>query len=609
MPFLRPLAVLLACLGLRLGAAEPAEVVVYGATPGGIAAAVAAAKAGRSVHLVEPTARIGGMLTHGLSNADFRSFEALSGFFLEFSRRVEAYYVGKYGAGSPQAAACFRGTHGDPSVNLEVLETMLAELPKIRVWRRHSLVRVERSDFNRGRRRLHAAVFKADAGAEERMVGRIFIDATYEGDLMAAAGELYHVGRESRAQYGEPLAGNARGDADGQVQGYNFRLVMTTREDNRLMPVAPAGYRREEFVGVLPYFTEGRLKKVFSSGTDGIYRTHLPLLPNEKADVNDTPRGPVRLSLPDLNDGYPEGDAATRTRIVREHYNHNIGLLYFLQNDAAVPEAIRADARRWGLCKDEFFETGGVPPMLYVREARRLVGQHVFTAADTTQAPGDARTRLRTDSIAIGDYVHNCHGTGRTGTRFDGEHDGEFYLDVRPYQVAYGTIVPSRTENLLVPVACSASHFGFGALRLEPIWASLGQAAGWAAHLALQTTRPVQEVDVPALQSLLHTDRSATLYVADVPPDAPDFSAVQWWGGRGGFHGLAPAGQPAPAALVGQYTAAFPGHLAQLDLPLTPELVAAWTKLLPAGVSAPAAAATRGEWLRLVFFNVRAGNK
>lgn len=609
MPFFRPLSLLLACLGLRLAAAEPAEIVVYGATPGGIAAAVAAAKAGRSVHLVEPTARIGGMLTHGLSNSDFRSFESLSGFFLDFSRRVEAYYVAKYGAGSPQVAACFRGTHGEPSVNLEVLEAMIAELPRIRVWRRHSLVRVERTEFNRGRRRIHAAVFKADAGAEERLAGRVFIDGTYEGDLLAAAGEPYHVGRESRAHYGEPLAGNARGEGDGQVQGYNFRLVMTTREDNRLMPVAPAGYRRDEFVGVLPYFTEGRLTKVFSPGADGIYRTHLPLLPNDKADVNDTPRGPVRLSLPDLNDGYPEGDAATRTRIVREHYNHNIGLLYFLQNDTAVPEAIRADARRWGLCKDEFFETGGVPPMLYIREARRLVGQHVFTGADTAPVPGEARTRLRGDSIASGDYVHNCHGTGRTGTRFDGEHDGEFYLNVSPYQIPYGTIVPQRTENLLVPVACSASHFGFGALRLEPIWSSLGQAAGWAAHLAIQTPQPVQEVNVSALQSLLHTERSATLYVSDVAPDSADFAAVQWWALRGGFHGLASGPQPPPAPLVGQYTAAFPGHAAQLDLPLTPELRTKWATLLPAGIAAPTGATTRAEWLRLVFFNVRAGGR
>jgi len=579
--------------------AAPAEVLVYGATPAGIAATVSAAKAGRSVVLVEPTARIGGLMTNGLSYSDFRSFESLTGFFLDFSRRVEADYRARYGADSVQVKDSFRGTHGEPSVNLRVFQQMLAEFPRVRVVTGHALARVELSDLVLGRRRIVAAHF-ATAGGTQRIAAAQFVDASYEGDLMAAAGESYHLGRESRAQYGEPLAGNAQGEADGQVQGYNLRLIMTEREDNKLMPVAPEGYRREDFTGILPLFASGRLTKVFSPDRDGIYRAHMMRLPNEKWDVNDTPRAPVRLSLPDLNDAYPEGDAATRARIVREHFYHNLGLIYFLQNDASVPADIRADARRYGWCRDEFTETGGVASQIYIREARRLVGQHVFTGNDTKNAPGDARTLLRNDAIAIGDYVHNCHGTGRTGTRYEGTHEGEFYHNVPPYQIAYGTIVPQKTENLLVPVACSASHFGFSALRLEAIWCALGQAAGHAAHLALENGTPVQKLDFAALQRRLHTDGGATLYVSDVPPGSRDFAAVQWFGLRGSFHGLAPGGQPQPRPIGSQYTEAFPGHAADLAAPLTPELRARWDALLPKGISSPEAA-TRGEWLRLAY--------
>ncbi len=579
--------------------AAPAEVLVYGGTPAGIAASVSAAKAGRSVVLVEPTPRIGGLMTNGLSYSDFRSFESLTGFFLDFSRRVEADYRARYGADSAQVKDSFRGTHGEPSVNLRVFQQMLAEHPRVRVVTGQALARVELSDLVLGRRRIVAAHF-ATAGGPQRIAAAQFVDASYEGDLMAAAGESYHIGRESRAQYGEPLAGNAQGEADSQVQGYNLRLIMTEWEDNKLMPVAPEGYRREDFTGILPLFASGRLKKVFSPDRDGIYRAHLMRLPNEKWDVNDTPRAPVRLSLPDLNDAYPDGDATTRTRIVREHRYQNLGLLYFLQNDPAVPDGIRADARRYGWCKDEFVETGGIAEQIYIREARRLVGQHIFTGNDTKNAPGDARTVLHRDAVAIGDYVHNCHGTGRTGTRFDGQHEGEFYHNVPPYQIAYGTIVPQKTENLLVPVACSASHFGFSALRLEAVWCALGQAAGHAAHLALERGTPVQKVDVPALQRRLHSDGSATLYVSDVPPGSQDFAAVQWFGLRGAFHGLAPDGQPQPRPIGSQYTEAFPSHMADLAAPLTPELRARWAALLPKDIPAPEAA-TRGEWLRLAY--------
>ena len=474
---------------------------------------------------------------------------------------------------------------------------MLAEYPLVSVITRVQLHRVTTSEFILGRRRLLSATFIDSDNQFRKVVGKAFIDATYEGDLMAMAGEPYHVGRESRDQYGEPMAGNQRGEADGQVQGYNLRLIMTTVASNQRDTPRPDGYDRNDFIGVLPVFESGTLTKVFAADRSGIFRAHLPLMPNGKTDVNDTPHAPVRLSMPDISDAYPDGDAVTRARIVRQHYDYNIGLLYFLQNDHAVPPGIRKDARRWALCKDEFTETNGVSPKLYIREARRMVGQHVFTAHDTPRAEGDARAVLHTDSIAIGDYVHNCHGTGRIGTRFDGQHVGEFYKPVPPYQIPYGVIVPVKTENLLVPVACSASHFGFGALRLEPIWCSLGQAAGWAASLNVEEDLPVQSIHIPILQQRLHRDRSATIYVSDVPPTSPDFEAVQWFGTQGGLHGLASADQPKPEKLGGQYNAAFPGHAMEPDKPLDGETIGRWSKVFGIETSEIASHDTRLEFI------------
>jgi hypothetical protein len=585
----------------RSATAQDADVMVYGATPGGIAAAVSAAKGGQRVVLVEPTERIGGLLTSGLSYSDFRTFESLSGFFLNFSKRVEADYAKVYGANSDQVKASWRGTHGEPAVNLRVLESMLSEFPKLRVLKQHRLNALTLSPLEGGRRRILSATFRTSTGSAQLLNAKMFIDGSYEGDLMAMAGENYHVGRESRDQYGEPMAGNKQGQADGQVQGYNLRFIMTHVDANKRTLEQPPNYNRNDFTGALQHFTSGKLTKVFSANRDGIFRAHMPHMPNGKTDMNDTPRAPVRLSMPDINDAYPEGDLETRQRIFDQHLYYNVGLLYFLQNDPAVPEAIQADARSWGLCKDEFPETDGLPPQLYIREARRLVGQHIFTGNDTVQVPGDARGRLHTDSIAIGDYVHNCHGTGRSGTRYNGEHTGEFYSQIPPYQIPYGVIVPQKTENLLVPVACSASHFGFGALRLEPIWSSLGQAAGWAANLALGNKSAVQDVDVSTLQDTLHRDRSATIYVSDVAPDSPDFAAIQWFGTRGGLHGLEPDGQPDRVSIGGQYSKALPGHTVQLDQPLSPELRKRWQTLIT--VSDPETPRNRQEWIREAYRN------
>ncbi len=601
--FIGLLTAVLVCLVSDPLRAQDADVLVYGATPGGIAAALAAGASGRSVILIEPTARIGGLVTSGLSHSDFHSFESLTGAFWQFAQCVETHYVETYGQDSQQVKDSFRGAFGEPQVNLLVFEKMLSASPRIAVRRElvlESVVVKPQSDV----RKIESAAFKDSQGQVASLRASVFVDASYEGDLLARAGVPWRTGRESRQEYGESLAPD---QADDQLQAYNFRFIMTRDPRNRVAPVAPPGYRREDFLGVLPALESGRIDRVFDYPRGCIFKAQTPPLPNGKYDINDVSSGLVRLSLPGANLGWPNGDAQSRAKIFAEHLRDQVGLLYFLQNDSAVPAKFRDEARDWGWCKDEFVETGHLPPQLYVREARRMVGVHVFTQADSEHAAGDARAVLHRDAIAMGDYGNNCHGTAHVGPRFGGRHTGEFYNPVPPYQIPYGVLIPCDVANLLAPVAASSSHVGFCALRLEPIWMSLGQAAGHAAALTVENSLAVQDVDIVELQRRLHEDGSATIYVSDVLPGSPDFAPVQWWGTAGGFHGLAP--MPAKPGqrgkrLHGQYYEASPGHAAELDKPLDVELSRRWVVLAKElGVSTyrlpkPDGKTTRGDFIR-----------
>ena len=559
---MRPLFTAL-ILALPVSAAElPGNVCIYGATPGGIAAAVAAARSGSTVLLLEPTERIGGLLASGLSHTDYHSRESLTGSFLEFSKRVKAHYERTYGADSQQVKDSHEGVFGEPRVNLLVLEQMLAEQERVTLRKGAALKSVQVA---------RAVISQAEfaQGAETLTVrAAVFVDGSYEGDLMAAAGVRYHVGREGRDVYGESLAPEK---SDKELQAYNFRFCATDDPANRAPIQAPKGYRREDFLDVLPILESGKIQSVFGYPSGCVVKAQPPALPNRKYDINDVSRGLIRLSMPGANLAWPEGDAAARQAIFDEHLRYNAGLLFFLANDEAVPARFREPASQWGWCKDEFPETGHLPPQLYVREARRMTGRHVYVQQDSEHAPGDARAKLFKDAIAMGDYGNNCHGTSHKGPLIGGSHGGEFYNPVPPYQVPYGALVPNELENLLVPVAVSSSHVGFCALRLEPIWMSLGQAAGHAAAMAAAAKLTVDAVPVGELQKRLHKDGSATLYVSDVPPGHPHFEAVQWWGTAGGLHGLNPMPEkPGQRGknLHGQYFEANPGHALEPLKPL-----------------------------------------
>jgi hypothetical protein len=607
------------------------DVVVYGGTPSGIAAAMAAASDGCSVLLLEPSQRLGGMVTSGLSHTDFHSRESLSGAYADFAQRVVDYYADTYGPDSDQVNASFGGTFAEPKVNLQVFEQMLSEHPRLQVRRGERAIGVDvqadpavataqltatgpvAESFPAGGLFVRGLTCVDAMGQTQVYACRVLIDATYEGDVMAMAGVPWTVGRESKQQYAESLAPD---NADQQLQAYNLRFCMTRDPANRVAPTAPPGYRREDFVGVLDALQTGKIKKIFDYPSACIFKAQTPPLPNGKYDINDVSRNLVRLSLPGKNLGWPDGSPEERRLIFAEHLRDQVGLLFFLQNDAAVPVVFREEAQAWGWCRDEFIETEHLPPQLYVREARRMLGSHIYVQADSEHAPHDARAVLHVDSIAMADYGNNCHGTAHTGPRFGGQHTGEFYNPVPPYQIPYGVLVPLEHGNLLVSGAISSSHVGFCALRLEPVWMSLGQAAGHAAALAVElaqeTQQPeaVQMIPVRALQQRLHAVGAATLYVSDVLPGTPDFEAVQWWGTQGGLHGLAPVpAQPGQRGkkLHGQYCEAIPGQAAELHKPLDEALTQRWLALgmiiglSPDELPKVSASTTRGDYIRQVF--------
>lgn len=575
------------------------DIAVYGSTPAGIASAVVAARQGRRVALIEPSNHFGGLLTGGLSNTDFRTLEAVTGFFREYMDRVHADYIAAYGKDAQQVRECFFGAHSEPHVSERVLRAMVSEQRTLTVFMQHRLSAVSRKGD---------AIGSASFGSV-KIDAKLWIDASYEGDLAAAAKVPYRIGRESTREYGERFAGvlffdqgrilpGSTGEADTHEQCMNFRIIMTDRASNRLPVPKPPGYNRDEFLRILPHFASGKVKDVYTHDHSGMLR--LQRIPNDKADMNDIKQAVVRLSLAGENNGWADGGEATRKRIFDRHLAHNIGLLYFLQNDAEVPEAIRVKAREWGLAKDEFVENNHLPPALYVREGRRILGDYVFTEHDTMPAPRSVRTRVHADAIAMGDYSLNSHGHQPAGPFYPSLFEGDFSFSTTPFMIPYSVMLPRGVTNLLVPVAMSASHVGYSALRLEPTWSSLGHAAGLAAHMAIDKRNNTRAIDLPSLQAMLHAQKQATIYTSDIERDSPYFTAVQWAGLRGLLSDVVAYETAVYAPLKPrfgtQYSFAHSLHFVEPEKALDAGLKSRWQRRLPCAMRVDAA--TRGEFLQ-----------
>ena len=490
-------------------APETYDVVVYGGTSAGVASAVQAARMGKTVVMVEPGRHVGGLSSGGLGATDIGNKAAIGGIAREFYRRLGKHY-------SQEEAWTF-----EPHVAENTFTAMLAEAGV-------PVVCGERLDLAKGVQTDQGRIVAMVTERGRRFEGRVFIDATYEGDLMAKAGVAYHVGRESNAAYGEPLNGvqtkNAvyhqfecaidpyvvagkpesgllpgiqeggpgeEGSGDKRVQAYNFRMCLTNDPANRMHFPKPDGYDPLRYELLLRYLNAGHWTVMNLSKE----------MPNRKTDTNN--KGAFATDNIGMNYDYPDGDYTVRERIFNEHKMYQQGLMWFLVNDPRVPESVRTEMNQWGLPRDEFTDNGGWPHQLYVREARRMVSDHVMTQHDC-----EGRTKSD-DAVGLAAYTMDSHHVQRYAK--DGRVWNEGDVEVGgfpPYPIAYRSIRPRRAEctNLLVPVCLSASHIAYGSIRMEPVFMVLGQSAATAAAMAVEANTAVQDIDVGRLQERLRQD-------------------------------------------------------------------------------------------------------
>ncbi len=504
---------------------EASDVVVLGGTPGGIAAALAAARQGCTVTLVEYHDHVGGMMTSGLGKSDVENRAMIGGIFKEYVDRIHTYYVKKYGKDSEQAQLCHDGYYAEPSVAEAVFNDMLQAEPKIKVLKGWRLGVVPRKN----NKVTAIDVINRRYPTNVRLPGRVFIDATYEGDLYAAAGADFRLGREARDEFDEPHAGvvyfdyqareflpGATGEADDRLPAYTYRLCLTKDPANaRRMTEPPPEYHREHYLGYFDDLKAGRLAgpRVFKPGR-GYNPAHFDTLvralsvtdiPNHKTDVNINPR-PLGFPFCEENRGYIEGDDATRQKICARHRNLTLGLLWFLQNDSEVPEEHRRLANELHLPKDEFADNGHFPFQLYVREGRRLVGEYTLTQHDITGDGQNRSPRQHADSIAVGEFPIDSFPARKRQAGDTIVLEG--YLGMldyltRPYEIPYRIMIPQKIDGLIVPVAASTTHVGYSSIRMEPTWMALGQAAGNAAHLAIKHGVEPRKAPIGELQTLL----------------------------------------------------------------------------------------------------------
>ena len=530
---------ILCLFSMRLTAAETYDVVVYGGTSAGVIAAVQAKKMGKSVLIVGPDVHLGGLSSGGLGYTDTGNKAVIGGLARNFYHRVWVEYQ-KNETWKWQRPEAF-GNKGQGTVAMDKDErTMWIFEPSVaeKVFEDYvkefglTVLRDEWLDRAKGVRVVDGRVAEITMLSGKKFAGKMFIDATYEGDLLAAAGVSYHVGREANSVYGEEWNGNqvgilhhghhfgavkkpisaykvpgdptsgllprisadppgVRGEGDKRVQAYCFRWCATDHADNRLPFPKPANYDASQYE---------LLVRVLEAGWRQTFHK-FDLLPNRKTDTNN--HGPFSFDNIGMNYDYPEASYERRREIIKEHRDYQQGLLWFLANDPRVPADVREEANRWGLPKDEFKDNGHWPHQIYVREARRMVGAFVMTESELT------KKKPTPDSVGMGSYTIDSHNVRRYVTpEGNVQNEGDIGVHISPYSIAYGALVPKRGEiaNLFAPVACSATHIAYGSIRMEPVFMILGQSAATAAVLAIDGDVAVQDVPYAALRARLLAD-------------------------------------------------------------------------------------------------------
>lgn len=509
------------------------DVVVYGGTSGGITAAIQVKRMGRSVILIEPSRFLGGLTTGGLGATDIGNKQAIGGLSREFYRRVYRHYASSkawvyqsrenYFSKKPHGNVATEDTMWtfEPHVASKVFEAMLAEAAV-------PVVHGERLDLAKGVRKEGTRIREIVMESGRSFAASMFVDASYEGDVMAKAGVRYHVGREANAVYGETLNGvqtaqakyhqfTARVDpylipgnsasglipgvhaggpgveasGDRLVQAYNFRMCTTDVPANLVPWEKPHGYDEKQFELLLRNFEAGDLRIPWAP----------TWMPNRKTDTNN--KHAISTDFIGRNGDYPDGDYATRARVWKAHEDYQKGLMWTLANHPRVPEEVRAVFRKFGLARDEFVDNAHWPPQLYVRETRRMVSDYVMTEKNCR------RLEVVPDSVGMGAYNMDSHHVQRYVTP-DGSvrNEGDVEVASRPYPVSFRSIRPQADQctNLLAPLTLSASHIAFGSIRMEPVFMVLGQSAATAAVRALEEGVEIQKIDYPRLKQRLLAD-------------------------------------------------------------------------------------------------------
>ena len=502
-----------------------ADIIVYGGTSAAVTAAVEAAQSGKTVLMVSPDTHLGGLTSGGLGFTDTGNKSVIGGLSREFYHRVWQHYNDsaawkweKHAAfgNKGQGTVAMDGVNRtmwifEPHVAEQVFEELIKE-NNIRVLRNEWL------DRKKGVKKVEGRIVSIKTLSGKRFTGKMFIDATYEGDLMAAAGVSYIVGREACSVYNEtyngvqadikerghffkdpidpyripgkkesgllygispePIAPNCSGDK--KVQAYCFRLYMSNHPGNRVPFPKPENYNPANYELVARVLDTGWMD----------WFAKFDRIPNRKTDTNN--HGPFSSDFIGGSYDYPEASYAQRKEIMKAHENYQKGLLYFLSNDPRVTEAVRGKMQQWGLAADEFGDNGNWPWQLYIREARRMKGVYVTTENEVTNK------RKVADPVGMGSYGMDSHNVQRYVTadgRVQNEGDVQVHLK-EPYSISYGSIVPKKEEctNLLVPVCVSASHIAYGSIRMEPVFMILGQSAAAAACVAIDNRQAVQDV-------------------------------------------------------------------------------------------------------------------
>lgn len=521
-------------------APRQSDAVVYGCTSGGITAAIQVKKMGKSVVMVCPEKHLGGLTAGGLGWTDSGNKGVIGGLSREFYHRVWREYEKpeawkwqtreQYGNKGQGTEAIDKGARTmwifEPHVAERVYEDWIKEL-KIPVIRNAYL------DRAKGVKKSGDRITSIRTLNGKEYAAKMFLDATYEGDLMAAAGVDYHVGRESQKTYGEkwngvqtgvlhhrhhfgavktpispyvipgdPKSGvlpristehpGEYGAGDKKVQAYCYRMCLTKVTENRVAFSKPAKYDPKQYELLL---------RVFEAGWRETFQKYDPI-PNAKTDTNN--HGPFSTDNIGMNYDYPDASYERRKEIWQEHREYQQGLLYFMANDPRMPEDVRKAVAEWGLAKDEFQDNGNWPHQMYIREARRMIGKYVMTEHELT------KKRPTPESVGMGSYTIDSHNIQRYITP-EGyvQNEGDIGVSTNgPYQISYGSLVAKKGQaaNLLVPVCLSSSHIAYGSIRMEPVFMILGQSAATAAVMAMEAGQAVQDVPYAKLRERLLAD-------------------------------------------------------------------------------------------------------